>query len=40
MNLEHAFPRQNQFWEGKDFDILKFVYAPGRNIIPYWLLTL
>jgi hypothetical protein len=24
MNLERAFPGQESFWEGKDFDILKY----------------
>ena len=28
MNLERAFPGQKSFWEGKDFDILKYVRPP------------
>jgi len=24
MNLDRAFPGQQKFWEGKDFDILKY----------------
>lgn len=27
MNLERAFPGQQGFWEGKDFDVLKYVRA-------------
>lgn len=26
MNLQHAFPGQDEFWEGKDFDILKYIH--------------
>lgn len=24
MNLDRAFPGQQEFWQGKDFDILKY----------------
>ena len=24
MNLDRAFPGQQKFWEGKDFDVLKY----------------
>lgn len=24
MNLDRAFPGQQKYWEGKDFDILKY----------------
>jgi len=28
MNLERAFPGQESFWEGKDFDVLKYALLP------------
>lgn len=28
MNLDRAFPGQESFWEGKDFDVLKYASHP------------
>lgn len=28
MNLDRAFPGQQKFWEGKDFDVLKYALLP------------
>jgi hypothetical protein len=27
MNLDRAFPGQQKFWEGKDFDVLKYRFS-------------
>ncbi|KAF1738929.1 hypothetical protein CRV24_000858 [Beauveria bassiana] len=39
MNLEHAFPDQQSFWEGKDFDIIN-VWRPLRGPNNDWPLAM
>lgn len=36
MNLERAFPGQQSFWEGKDFDILKYARLPISHQKAVW----